>query len=464
MKIKLLHSTLALSFAVLFNACSGGGGGGDSSSSSASTVTGTFIDSAVSGLTYVCSSGSSGTTSSSGVYTCEEGDSVTFYIGSILIGSTTASATPITPLTFYPSDSFASTNMAQLLQTLDDNNNTDDGIALDTTKIQQLVDANISLDFKDADFDTTISAILGSIVSNADAKSHLDETVANIVSEDITDVILVNRSGNCEDYINYHYANVTDIQENTDFTATLTIALTNGKCKFTSNSIPNHDFNDDSAHFATKVSENTINVEITASPEFATSPTTLAVDDNGIMLNGVKLSLLSAGCYGVEDGKTGCHDENQPFRYDPMSPLNNFGTDTHNAHTQPGGRYHYHGSPEALFDTNGNSVSPVIGFARDGYPIYGKYFNDGGTIRKAESSYTLKSGTRSAVTYNGERYNPGGSYDGTYIDDWEYSEGEGDLDECNGMTVDGTYGYYVTDTFPWVLNCYKGTPDSSFDI
>ena len=38
----------------------------------------------------------------------------------------------------------------------------------------------------------------------------------------------------------------------------------------------------------------------------------------------------------------------------------------------------------------------------------------------------------------------------------------GDLDECNGMTVDGAYGYYVTDQYPWVMACFQGTPDPSF--
>jgi len=30
------------------------------------------------------------------------------------------------------------------------------------------------------------------------------------------------------------------------------------------------------------------------------------------------------------------------------------------------------------------------------------------------------------------------------------------------MTVNGQYGYYITNAFPWVLNCFKGTPDPSF--
>lgn len=123
------------------------------------------------------------------------------------------------------------------------------------------------------------------------------------------------------------------------------------------------------------------------------------------------------------------------------------------------GTYHYHGTPNALFSSsNSSSASPVIGFAADGFPTFGSYFNDNGTIRKATSSYQLKSGNRPSG--NG---NPGGQYDSTYRDDYEYIANSGDLDECNGMTIDGVYGYYVTDNFPYILACFKGTPDTSFN-
>ena len=59
--------------------------------------------------------------------------------------------------------------------------------------------------------------------------------------------------------------------------------------------------------------------------------------------------------------------------------------------------------------------------------------------------------------------NPDGQYDGTFIDDYEFIAGSGDLDECNGMMRAGVYGYYVTDSFPWVLGCFKGTPNLSFN-
>jgi hypothetical protein len=44
----------------------------------------------------------------------------------------------------------------------------------------------------------------------------------------------------------------------------------------------------------------------------------------------------------------------------------------------------------------------------------------------------------------------------------EYIEGSGDLDQCNGMIrPDGTYAYYATDTFPYILGCYRGVANVS---
>ena len=117
--------------------------------------------------------------------------------------------------------------------------------------------------------------------------------------------------------------------------------------------------------------------------------------------------------------------------------------------------YHYHGHPHALFDDS--SVSTVVGFAADGFPIFSSYFDDNGTVRDAQPSFQLKAGAR--PTGDGQ---PGGNYDGTYRDDYEYVAGSDDLHECNGMTLNGIYGYYVTDAFPYILSCFKGTADESF--
>ena len=65
--------------------------------------------------------------------------------------------------------------------------------------------------------------------------------------------------------------------------------------------------------------------------------------------------------------------------------------------------------------------------------------------------------------------NPGGTFDGTFVDDYEYIAGSGDLDECNGREgvtpeyPEGTYYYVLTDTFPFIPRSYRGTPDRSFE-
>lgn len=276
---------------------------------------------------------------------------------------------------------------------------------------------------------------------------------------DITNAILTNGSGNCADYAEQYSSNVLDVNNNAHFTGDLVISVLADKCIFKTNAIPNHDFNDGGRAFPNDVSEQDDEFEITTQPQLAAQTTALSLQtDNAIMLNGVKVDVLAAGCYGIANGKIGCNDMNQPWRYDPMHAANGFNVDSHNAHAQPDGTYHYHGSPLALFQRDDNNPSPVVGFAADGFPIFGSYFDDNGQVRKAKSSYRLKAGSRPAG--DGE---PGGTYDGTFRDDYVFVAGLGDLDMCNGMTVNGVYGYYITDTYPYVLGCFSGTPDSSFN-
>lgn len=275
---------------------------------------------------------------------------------------------------------------------------------------------------------------------------------------DITDLLLTRRSPDCATYAGYYTASARDVARNLNFTGSLAIAVSNGSCTFTSNNIPNHPMGQGGA-FATPVSAQNSSFRVSATPAFAAQNTPISLTwNNAVLLNGVRVDMFAAACFGVGDGRIGCNNDSQPWRYDPMSPRNSFGTDVHNAHTQPDGAYHYHGNPLALFDLSGNALSPVVGFAADGFPLYGPFIaSEQGGFRKARSSYRLKAGNR--PTGSG---NPGGVYDGTYRDDYEFVSGLGDLDACNGMTVAGSYGYYITDAFPYMNNCFRGTPDPSF--
>jgi hypothetical protein len=130
------------------------------------------------------------------------------------------------------------------------------------------------------------------------------------------------------------------------------------------------------------------------------------------------------------------------------------------------GIYHYHQAPLQLIEqldpgNTGQRVSPIIGFAFDGYPIYGPYgyANPDGTggIERIESSYRLRNITNRTTLASGTaltvaQYGPavGTQFPlGYYLEDFEYVAGLGDLDEFNGrfsITPDyplGTYAYYA---------------------
>lgn len=283
---------------------------------------------------------------------------------------------------------------------------------------------------------------------------------------DIKDAVLTNLSPDCADYSASYQAKVKDLKQNLDFVSQFAVSGDQKFCTVKSNDIPNYDFNDQTAHWAEPIATQGIIFTIPRNPPLGSAKTELSMlFYNAIMLNGVVLDELANGCYKPDDAAAdkdgnvanGC-GPSVDWRLDPLGKVK-FGTDSHNGHTQPGGLYHYHGNPNALFDPIETAKgSPVIGFAADGFPIYGPHYIDSktGKMLTAKSGYTLKSGERPTVSSS-----PGGSYDGTYIQDYEFTN-SGSLDECNGMTVNGHYGYYVTDSYPYVMGCLSGTPHQSF--
>ena len=234
---------------------------------------------------------------------------------------------------------------------------------------------------------------------------------------DITFAILDNSSGNCEDYTNAYVATAMDANRDITFDANLEVAVEGAQCVFTTNVIPNHTFNDGENSFANDVSEQDVEYRVALNPQFAAENTPLSLGFvDAVMLNGVNVDLLAAGCFGVGDGRVGCNDDNTPWRFDPLFESNGFRIDQHHAHSEPNGAYHYHGDPNALFDHSGDVISPVIGFAADGFPVFGSFIeNRNGRIRAARSSFQLREGNRP-----GGADQPGGTFDGSFIDDYEY--------------------------------------------
>lgn len=202
---------------------------------------------------------------------------------------------------------------------------------------------------------------------------------------------------------------------------------------------------------------------IPARPKVADRITPLGMHDFGITVNGVPLDPGAAEWY--------LGDRAGGWQYEALSGAVPLGLDESHAHVQPTGAYHYHSLPTLLLAGIGFdalSHSPLVGWAADGFPIYAVYgYMDSDDpksgIKALRSSYRLKSGRRPS-----RRGDPGGTYDGTFVADYEYVEGLADLDECNGqMTItpefsEGTYAYFLTESWPVIPRCYKGTPSRDF--
>jgi hypothetical protein len=157
-------------------------------------------------------------------------------------------------------------------------------------------------------------------------------------------------------------------------------------------------------------------------------------------------------------------------------------------HPDAHGCYHHHVNPSCLYnDKDSTHHSPIIGYAFDGYPIYGAYgysnpASSSSGIKRMTSSYQLRTHMVNRDTLpNGTilasaKYGPAvsGTYPlGDFMEDYTYTASSGDLDDHNGrycVTPEypgGTYAYFVTidskqtPVYPYVLGyTYYGTVQS----
>lgn len=131
-------------------------------------------------------------------------------------------------------------------------------------------------------------------------------------------------------------------------------------------------------------------------------------------------------------------------------------------HPAPGGRYHHHQNPTCEYVTDPAQHSGILGYAFDGYPIYGPYAyanGDGtGGVTRMRSSYRARNITVRQTLPDGTvltpaQYGPpvSSTYPlGYYVEDFEYVAGLGDLDTYNGRFAvtpqypAGIYAYHVT--------------------
>lgn len=170
----------------------------------------------------------------------------------------------------------------------------------------------------------------------------------------------------------------------------------------------------------------------------------------GVALNGVKFEPETAEKFVCETGEV--------YRIEAFQELVDLGLDFNHAHVQPTGAYHYHGVPTELVKSldKGEDVI-LVGFALDGFPIY--YSKSGQYKPSYQLAKELRTGD--ACSYRNPKQGMKKELDktqpdGTFVSDWEYIEGLGELDECNGTEINGQYAYFVTDEYPYMSRCLKG--------
>jgi hypothetical protein len=149
-----------------------------------------------------------------------------------------------------------------------------------------------------------------------------------------------------------------------------------------------------------------VSLTLSAKPKYRSSPSCVG-GQVGIITNGVAL-------FSAVDG------ENRDAVAHEVQ-------DSCDGHPERTGVYHYHGLPACIDTGPSNQQSKLIGWALDGFPIYG----------------------------------PRGQ-GGRYLSN-------SDLDECHGTTSKVTYlgrkvrmyHYVANYEFPYTVGCFRGTPSSA---
>jgi hypothetical protein len=152
---------------------------------------GVFLDAAVEGLDYT-SGTAKGTTQADGGFSCNSGDSMSFSVGSISLGSAPCAAV-ITPLSLANqsnSNDDKVVNRLMALQLLDEDNDPSNGIRLSSTVKTALAGQALDFNANAATFNTAMTNLLSKLPAtyqsrSADAdrralvREHFEDTLAS---------------------------------------------------------------------------------------------------------------------------------------------------------------------------------------------------------------------------------------------------------------------------------------------
>lgn len=299
--------------------------------------------------------------------------------------------------------------------------------------------------------------------------SSSDSSLTSGSSESITRTAAT--AGILCDYDDTTYNN----QESLTYTSTSSWTCTDSTRELTANGIPDHEVGTfPNPGNPNTISEQTVSASFTLEPAETTTPTELGGPRGpaGYVLNGVKIDAGTGG--SCDDSGTFCSLDGTigNWNIEALGQTSfDFGTDQNNAHVQPDGAYHYHGMPEGFIAKRGgnSSTMTLIGWAADGFPIYARYGYS--VADDASSDLKVMTGSYQLVSSVSSSRPSVDLYPlGTFQQDWEYVEGSGDLDECNGRFgvtpefPDGIYHYYATDTYPYFQRCVKGQVETSGEL
>ncbi len=192
-----------------------------------------------------------------------------------------------------------------------------------------------------------------------------------------------------------------------------TISVQGDQRIFTGNDLPDHPTGNfpvspsDDAYAVDRnpnsIREQSVSFSVPANPTVAAQPNCVG-GEVGVMLSGVVIF----NAFDAEGRDAVAHEVQ----------------DSCDGHPQQSGFYHYHSLSDCIEDTSTSGHSSLVGYAFDGYGIYGYYGEDGGEVTNE------------------------------------------DLDECHGHTHviewDGQmvemYHYHATHEFPYTVGCFHGTP------
>jgi len=222
---------------------------------------------------------------------------------------------------------------------------------------------------------------------------------------------------------------------------------------------------------------------------FPSNPVAAASTTNVPLLGNMGVSVNGVPIYAVNEGP-------QPASDAYGDPIAAAILDECGSHSAQQGTFHYHKLPVKCLiqsavassqpwndaDPSPTDPSPIVGYAFDGFPIYGPYeCTDVGCASVQEmlsswdatgyqagtigcmSSSACSNGYCNDVMINGMQATACVPKTCVWSNNaYTAKAGSQYLDKCNGhVGPNGDYHYHTTSTFPYILGCYRGTPTNN---